>query len=76
MGMEGKAMAIPVEQTERARAAETFVQKVARLRASPEERTRILASSLPFDYEAWAREAGPPTPEELTEMEEFLREVR
>jgi hypothetical protein len=74
MGKEGEAMAIPIEQTERTFTEETFKQRLARLRASPEERARILASSLPFDYDAWVREAGPPTSEELIEMEEFLRE--
>ena len=40
---------------------------------APEQRARVLASLSPFDYEAWVREAGPPTIEELAEMEEFLR---
>jgi len=53
---------------------ERFERKIARLRATPEERARILSSGTPFDYEAWLREAGPPKPEELAEMEEFLRE--
>ena len=67
-------MAIPTERTERKRKEETFEQKLARLKATPEERARILASSPPFNYEAWMREAGPAMPEELAEMEEFLRE--
>jgi hypothetical protein len=67
-------MAISRELTERERREETFEQKLARLRATPEERGRILASSPPFDYEAWVREAGPAMPEEIAEMEEFLRE--
>jgi hypothetical protein len=66
-------VAISVELTEREHGDETFEQKLARLRATPEERAQILASSAPFDYEAWIREAGPATPEELAEMEEFLR---
>jgi hypothetical protein len=74
MGEEGEAMAIPIEQTERTSTPETFEQKLARLRATPGERARILASSAPFDYDAWAREAGPATPEELAEMEEFLQQ--
>ena len=67
-------MAIPTELTERERKEKTFKQKLARLRANPDERARILASAPIFDYEAWVREAGPATPEELAEMEEFLRE--
>jgi hypothetical protein len=65
-------MAMPAELTEGKE--ETFEQKLARLRATPEERARIVASGPPFDYEAWLREAGPATPEELAEMEEFLHE--
>jgi hypothetical protein len=66
-------MARPVELTEREGGDETFEQKLARLRASAEERTRIVASMPPFDYEAWVQEAGPATLEELAEMEELLR---
>jgi len=65
-------MAMRAEQIEQER--ERFKQKIARLRASPAERARILAAGTPFDYEAWVREAGPAAPEELAEMEEFLRE--
>ena len=46
----------------------------AHLRASPEERARILASLAPFDVEAWRREATPATPEELASLEEWLKE--
>ena len=67
-------MAISTKQPERERTEETFEQKLAGLRATPEERARILASSPPFDYDAWVREAGPATSEELAEMEEFLRQ--
>ena len=67
-------MAIPIEQTEYEQRQETFEQIIGRLRATPEERAWILASKPPFDFEAWAREAGPASPEELAEMEEFLRE--
>jgi hypothetical protein len=66
-------VAIPVERTERGRGEETFEQKLARLRATPEERARVLAPASAFDYEAWVREAGPATLEELAELEEFLR---
>jgi hypothetical protein len=72
-GEEGGAMAVPMEQTGSERAEEAFEERLARLRATPEERAHFLASSQPFDYEAWAREAGPATDEELAEMEEFLR---
>lgn len=67
-------MAIPIKRTERERREETFEQKLARLWAITEERARLLASAPPFDYDAWMREAGPATPQELAEMEEFLRE--
>jgi hypothetical protein len=70
---EAAIVAIPVERTEREPGEETYEQKLARLRATPEERARVLASVSPFDYEAWAREAGPASLEELAEMEEFLR---
>ena len=46
----------------------------AHLRATPEERARILAAARPFDVEAWSRDAIPPTPEELADLEEFLHE--
>jgi hypothetical protein len=47
----------------------------AHLRATPEERARLLAAARPFDLEAWQRHAVPPTPEELADLEEFLREL-
>jgi hypothetical protein len=65
-------MAEPRELTEPER--ERFEKKIARLRATPEERTRLLAAHTPFDYDTWLQEAGPPVPEELAEMEEILRE--
>jgi hypothetical protein len=70
---ETAIVAIRVVVSERERDDEAFEQKLARLRATPEERAQLLASSAPFDYEAWIQEAGPATPEELAEMEEFLR---
>jgi hypothetical protein len=70
---EAAIVAIPVKQTKQGHGEESFEQKLARLRATPEERARVLASAVPFDYEAWVREAGPATLEELAEMEEFLR---
>lgn len=65
-------MSRPAELTKRER--ERFERKIARLRATPEERAKILGAGKPFDYEDWVREAGPAVPEELAEMEEFLRE--
>jgi hypothetical protein len=53
---------------------QTEERPFAHLRATPEERARILSALPPFECEAWFREAGPPTPEELAELEEFLRE--
>jgi hypothetical protein len=70
---EAAIVTLPVERTERERGEESFEQKLARLRAAPEERARVLAAASPFDYEAWVREAGPATLEELAEMEELLR---
>jgi hypothetical protein len=49
-------------------------RSLARLRATPEERARILASTVPFDAEVWQRGAVLPTPEELDDLEDFLRE--
>jgi hypothetical protein len=70
---EAAIVAMPVDRTERERGEETFEQKLARLRATPEERARVLASAPRFDFESWLRTAGPATPEELAEMEECLR---
>ncbi|MFN3648567.1 MAG: hypothetical protein ACK47B_03215 [Armatimonadota bacterium] len=65
-------MAEPIELTEQER--EQFERKIARLRATPEERAKILAGGEPFDLDAWLREVGPARPDELEEMEELLRE--
>jgi len=46
----------------------------AGLRATAEERARILSAASPFDVESWQRGAVPPTPEELDDLEEFLQE--
>jgi hypothetical protein len=54
--------------------AVTEEQPFAHLRATPEEVERILAAAAPFDAEAWLRGAVPPTPEELADLDEFLRE--
>jgi hypothetical protein len=48
-------------------------QPVEYLRRSPEEVARLAHGREPFDYDAWARNAPPATPEELAETEEFLR---
>jgi hypothetical protein len=63
----------PGERIEREHGEESFEQKLARLRATPAERARVLAAASPFDFEAWVREAGPATPDELAEMEDLLR---
>lgn len=65
-------MATPSELTKQE--CQRFEERVARLRAAPDERARILAAGTPFDYQGWLREAGPAKPEELAEMEELLRE--
>lgn len=46
----------------------------AHLRATPEYRAEIAASTLPFDGGAWLREMGEPTAEDLEDLEAFLRE--
>jgi hypothetical protein len=74
VGKEATSVAMPVKPRERERGEETFEQKLARLRATPEERAEVLASGSPFDYEAWVRQVGPAIPEELAETEEVLRE--
>lgn len=53
---------------------ERFERLIAQLRATPEERARLLSAGTPFDYDAWLREAGPGRPDELAEMNELLRE--
>jgi hypothetical protein len=69
---EGTEMTVPADVPKKEK--ERFLERVARLRATPEERARILAAGTPFDYDAWLEEAGPAVPEELAEMEELLRE--
>lgn len=46
----------------------------AHLRATAEERARILSALVPFDVEAWRREVTPATRDELAALEEFLLE--
>ncbi len=65
-------MAEPTELSQQEQ--ERFERKIARLRATPEEKARLLAAGRLFDYEAWVREAGPPKPGELAEMDELLQE--
>jgi hypothetical protein len=65
-------MTVPAKVARRVR--ERFLERIARLRATPEERARILVAGTPFDYDAWLQEAGPAVPKELEEMEELLRE--
>ena len=64
---------MPISQEEIQKIEERFLKRIAELRATPEERERILSAGQPFDYWEWVREAGPAKPEELAEMEEFLR---
>jgi hypothetical protein len=49
-------------------------QPFADLRATAEERARLLASAMPFDNSAWMKGAVSPTPEELSDLKDFLRE--
>ena len=68
-------MAIQNERlSNREREDQEFLQKIAHLRATPEEVERLFAGAVPFDFDAWIVESDPPTSEELAEMEEFLRE--
>jgi hypothetical protein len=63
-------MAAPVREQAKEEEARPF----AHLRATPEERERLLAGIQPFDVEAWRREAIPATPESLAALEAFLRD--
>src|SRR4051794_41765028 len=65
-------MALPADLAKQEQ--KRFMEAIARLRATPEERARILSAGVPFDYAAWLREAGTDVPEELAEMEALLRE--
>lgn len=47
----------------------------ADVKATPEERARILAGARPFDAEKWRRNTLPPTAEELADLEHFLSEL-
>ena len=47
----------------------------AHLRATAEERAQILTAAPAFDVEAWERDRVSPTPEELADLEDFLREL-
>jgi hypothetical protein len=69
-------MAMPAKRMERDREEETFEQKLARLRATPEEIARLVADTPPFDFDAWMAEARPGdwTPEDEAEIEEWLAE--
>jgi hypothetical protein len=64
-------MAISADVEERPQARE---RPLDHLRATPEERERILSAIEPFDTEAWMREVRPATPEEMEALEEFLHE--
>lgn len=64
---------MPISPEEIQRVEERFLKRIAELRATPEERARILGKVQPFDYQEWLSEAGPALPEELAEMEKFLR---
>ena len=55
---------------------ERFRKRMNEIRSRPEvraDRERILASGKRFNYSEWVNEAGPAKPEELAEMEKFLR---
>jgi hypothetical protein len=49
-------------------------EELRRIQYTPEERERRFRRTGPFRLAEWEQEAGPPTAEELAEMEEFLRE--
>jgi hypothetical protein len=44
------------------------------VRATDEERDRILGAAPPFDADSWMRGEVPPSPEELADLDAFLRE--
>ena len=50
-------------------------RSLAHLRATTEERARILGAGCPFDATAWLRDTVPATPEEAADLNEFLREL-
>jgi hypothetical protein len=49
-------------------------EELRRLQYTPEERERLFPSAPPFHLAEWLQSMPPATPEELAEMEEFLRE--
>ena len=51
-------------------------EELERLQVSSEERARLFEGVAPLDVDAWLRETGPASAEELAEMEEFLRDLR
>ena len=65
-------MAMPKELKEQERKERPRPQ----LRATPDEITRLVADTPPFDFDAWMAEAGPGdwTPEDEVEMQEWLAE--
>ena len=48
-------------------------EELRRIQYTPEERARRFRRTSPFRLADWQQEAPPATPEELAEMEEFLR---
>lgn len=64
---------MPISQEEIQEIEERFLNRIAALRATPEEREKTFARVQPFDYREWLTATGPAKPEELAEMEEFLR---
>jgi hypothetical protein len=55
---------------------EAIEERIRSRQKSPEEVARLSAGKAPFDYREWVRDNPPATPEELAEMEDFLRELR
>jgi hypothetical protein len=73
---EGKAMAVPTEPTKPEHREAPFEEKIAHLRATPEEIARLVGNTPPFDFDTWMDEArsGDWTPEDEAEIQEWLAE--
>ena len=66
---------MPLSDDERKAMEERFLQRIQRLKATPEELAQRFANARVFNYDEWVRHSRPATPEELEDMEEFLREL-
>ena len=56
--------------------SESVEERIAALRATPEELAALLATARSFDVDTWMKNVPPATPEEIAETDEFLAEIR